>query len=129
MKTWENFLILACSLYTTNRKKILEKFYFLPYLHKTFTKTNVQSVVVTNGTSVEIILYLMFTLCCYVVYIICWRDQLVGSATDFKTRNCSRTSYIKSKRDICGTARFFKNKLTNSNNFHLFRQIQLIKSE
>ena len=45
----------------------------------------------------------------YIIYCKNWRGQCVGSATDCKSRNWSHTSYINSKKDVCGSGRFFKN--------------------
>ena len=41
MKTWGNFFHLARSLYSTDKKKNLSKFYFLPYTQVNLTKKKI----------------------------------------------------------------------------------------
>ena len=55
-------------------------------------------------------------------------DQYVGSALDFKSRFRVHKSDIKTKKDMCGTARHFKTKCSDSSNPHKFLKIQIKES-
>ena len=66
-----------------------------------------------------------------VVYLIscsnCY-DQYLGSSLDFKSRFRIHKSDIKTKKDRCGTARYFNTKCTDSSNPHKFLKKQIIES-
>ena len=55
-------------------------------------------------------------------------DQYVGSALDFKIRFRIHKSDIKTKKDMCGTARHFNTKCIDISNPHKFLKIQIIES-
>ena len=66
-----------------------------------------------------------------VIYLISCKnceEQYIGSAIDFKTRFRIHKSDIKTKKDRCGTARYFNTKCSDVQNPHGFLQVQLIQS-
>ena len=54
-----------------------------------------------------------------------WRPVSRCTVTDFKARFRMHKSDIKTKKDRCGTARYFNNKFFDSSNPHIFLQVQL----
>ena len=66
-----------------------------------------------------------------VIYLISCKsceDQYIGWAIDFKARLRIHKSDIKTKKDGCGTAKYFNNKSSDIQNLHGFLQVQLIES-
>ena len=53
------------------------------------------------------------------------REQYLGSAIDFKQRFRIDKYDIKTNKDLCGTARHFKNKSYDSNNKHVYLNVQI----
>ena len=55
-------------------------------------------------------------------------DQYVVSTTDFKATLRIQKSDIKTKKERCGTARYFNRKCCDSYNCHIFLQVALLES-
>ena len=61
-----------------------------------------------------------------VIYLISCKiseDQYIGSVIDFKARLRIHKSDIKTKKDGCGTAKYFNNKSSDIQNLHGFLQV------
>ena len=148
MKTWRNFFHPAHLLQYAGEKRILKKFYLLPYIHLNLTKNEI-SVILINMIYVTIILYLIINLSAgllarvysirgslycnshNVIYIISWKnygDQYVRSTTDFKARFRIHKSEIRTMKDRCSTGRQFNDKCCDRRNPHIFLKVQIIES-
>ena len=80
---------------------------------------NIQYAIQLNCNTPNVV-YLISCSNCY--------DQYVGSSLDFKSRFRIHKSDIKTKKDRCGTARYFKTKCTDSSNPHKFLKMQIKES-